>query len=448
LVDISKEIDYSIVNPAKLPVELQLDICQRCHIQGNAVLNPGKSFFDFRPAMKLSDVLNVFMPRYSGDNTMHIMASHAERLKMSRCFLATNKKLKNETLGALFSSQQSLTCITCHNPHVSVRVTDKNVFNDACKKCHVSPTSQIQNEKEMFSMLVCTEKPEARNAKQDNCVSCHMPRNHTTDIPHVITTDHYIRKPLKEEMVKDIREFVGIVCINNPSPPNDVIAEGYLSYYEKFTPNPLALDSAKKYLPDNSPEDVKTNFSLLVRWAFLKKDYKKVISYVQQCADVYSFLKKIKFNNNSAWTAYRIGESFNSLSDVENALLYFSLAVKLEPYNPEFRNKLGALQLSLKKIKDAFKNFSFIYHENPNYVPALTNLGYYSLTIEGNPERAESYYRSALQLDPDNEQAMLNMAGLYIFRKNLKEAKRMLEVLLRKYPGNLQAQQVMTQLNL
>jgi len=448
LVDISKEIDYSIVNPAKLPVELQMDICQRCHIQGNAVLNPGKSFFDFRPGMKLSDVMNVFMPLYSGDKTKHIMASHAERLKMSQCFLVSNEKLKNEIPGALFSSKQSLTCISCHNPHVSVKVTDKNVFNDACKKCHVTSSVSGLNEREIVSKLVCTENPETRKAKQDNCVSCHMPRNHTTDIPHVITTDHFIRKPLKEEAVNDIREFIGIVCVNNPAPQNSVMAEGYLSYYEKFTPNPMALDSAKKYLPDNSADDVKRNFALLVRWAFLRNDYKKVIRYVQECADVDSVFLKVKFNNSPAWTAYRIGESFNSLGEQENALKYFLLAVTLEPFNLEFRNKLGALQLSLKKIKEAFENFSFIYSENPKYIPALTNLGYYSLTVEDNTDKAESYYRSALQLDPDNEQAMLNLAGLFIFQNKVKEAKRTLEALLKKYPENLQAKQVMTQLNL
>ena len=61
IVDTSKAVDYSIVNPAKLSIDLQLDICQRCHIQGNAVLAPGKSFFDFRPGMHLSDVMNVFI---------------------------------------------------------------------------------------------------------------------------------------------------------------------------------------------------------------------------------------------------------------------------------------------------------------------------------------------------------------------------------------------------
>jgi len=49
LIDTSEYIDYSIVNPAKLPMELQTDLCARCHLQGTMVLQPGKSFYDFKP---------------------------------------------------------------------------------------------------------------------------------------------------------------------------------------------------------------------------------------------------------------------------------------------------------------------------------------------------------------------------------------------------------------
>lgn len=281
---------------------------------------------------------------------------------------------------------------------------------------------------------------------QDNCVSCHMPQNTTTDIPHVITTDHFIRKPVKEETVQDIREFVGIVCINNPEPSRESIAAGYLSLYEKFTPNPLALDSAKKYLPDDREENIRKNFSLLVRWAFLKYDYKKVAEYVRQHGNTDSVFKKVKYNNDAAWTAYRIGESFLALNNNKEAFEYFSKAVMLEPYNFEFRNKLGALQMSTGKEKEAAENFLFIYAENPKYVPALTNLGYYYLSVEGNPGKAERLYHDALALDPDNEQAQLNMAGLHIFRKDFKKAKQVLESLLKKDPGNMQAKAVLKQI--
>ena len=62
LVDTAKAIDYSIVNPRKLTWERQIDLCQRCHLQGNAILKEGKGFTDFRPGMVLSEFMDVYMP--------------------------------------------------------------------------------------------------------------------------------------------------------------------------------------------------------------------------------------------------------------------------------------------------------------------------------------------------------------------------------------------------
>ena len=67
LVNIKKDIDYSIVNPRKLPFKLQVSVCQRCHLQGNAVLQPGKTFFDFKPGQPLSQTMDVYLPRYAGE---------------------------------------------------------------------------------------------------------------------------------------------------------------------------------------------------------------------------------------------------------------------------------------------------------------------------------------------------------------------------------------------
>lgn len=96
IIDTSKYIDYSIVNPGKLSANLQFEICQRCHLQGNAVLKPGKSFFDFKPGMQLSEVMDVYLPRYKNADHDFIMASHADRLKQSQCFVVSAKNNANE----------------------------------------------------------------------------------------------------------------------------------------------------------------------------------------------------------------------------------------------------------------------------------------------------------------------------------------------------------------
>jgi Flp pilus assembly protein TadD len=109
---------------------------------------------------------------------------------------------------------------------------------------------------------------------------------------------------------------------------------------------------------------------------------------------------------------------------------------------------LGALQMSIGMQKEAAENFMFVYKENPQFVPAITNLGYYYLSAENNAVKAGELYNTALTLDPDNEQALLNMAGLYIYGKDFKKAKQILEALLKKVPGNMQAQRVLRQIEM
>ena len=57
-----------IVNPSRLPTDLQFDICQRCHLQGTAILHDNKSFKDFKPGMHLNDFIDVYLPKYKNDD--------------------------------------------------------------------------------------------------------------------------------------------------------------------------------------------------------------------------------------------------------------------------------------------------------------------------------------------------------------------------------------------
>jgi hypothetical protein len=440
LIDITQNTDYSIVNPAKLPIALQLDICQRCHIQGNAVLNEGKSFFDFRPGMHLSQVMNVFMPVYKGQENEHIMASHAERLKMSQCYIVSVQHAEKMNTGKeLMPYKNAMTCVTCHNPHVSVKETGSDIYNKACTNCHSKSDVHATT---ALAKTTCTETPARRAAVMDNCVSCHMPKNSTIDIPHVSTTDHFIRKPVAPEQVQKIKEFVGIACINNAGADKITRGKAYLSFYEKFVHNKVYLDSAKALITDATAADVKANFNSLVRWAYLKEDYRQVITYANQAGDIAALLSTKDFANDDAWTAYRIGEAFSQTRMDNKALFFFDKAVQLAPFIPEFRNKLGSSQVINKDFDKAKTNFELLIRENPGYAEAYINLGYLTLTVFRNVEAADGLYEKALKLDPDNVQALLNRAGTQVFLNKPKEARKLLQQVLVVDPSNNRAKQL------
>jgi len=435
-IDTSKYIDYSIVNPAKLPIDRQFDVCQRCHLQGNTVLKEGKSFFDFKPGMKLSDYMTTFLPRYKNADNEFIMASHADRLKQSKCFI---KSFNPETdKKSLKPYKNSLTCVTCHNPHLSVKVTGKEIFNTACKNCH-SPSTKNN---------LCSEKEEVRAKLNDNCVSCHMPNSGSIDIPHVSVHDHYIRKPMKKEEIQKVKEFIGLHAINEKNPANYIKAKAYIQQYDKFEYKVAYLDSAQFYLSDKTKEDVIRNFELLVHLNFIKMDYKKIVFYLNQIGDIDKLkkpLNKKSWDNANAWTAYRIGEAYYILGDIPSAYTFYKKACDLSAYNPEFRNKLGASLLAMKRVPEAITVLSNVVNESPKFVQAINNLGYANL-ISGNVLKAEELYNRALALDPDYESLLMNVAGLKIYQKKYKEAEILIKNLLKKNPENEQAKIVLIQL--
>jgi Tfp pilus assembly protein PilF len=443
LVDISKEIDYSIVNPAKLPIALQMDICQRCHIQGNAVLNEGKSFYDFKPAMHLSEVMNVYMPVYKGREEEHIMASHAERLKMSQCFISSNANTADAN--TLKPYEHGLTCVTCHNPHVSVKVTGQDHFNSVCRNCHHSDGEHLQVSSSI-AQLVCSEDMQKRRAVNDNCVQCHMPKNGTVDIPHVSVTDHFIRKPIDTATVQRIKEFVTLACINNPKADITSRGNAFISYFEKFSNNPAFLDSAKRYFSETSDDNVAKNLKSLVRIAYLRNDFSGVISYAERVKNIFSILNHKSFSNDDAWTLYRIGEAYHALNNLPEAINFFQHAINLESFNLDFRNKLAQTQVEAGKIDEARKNFEFILDQNPKYASAYVSLGYLILSVDHNIAKADNYYDKALALDPDNEQAMLNKAGTLMYQSRKKDAEAILEKLLKKNPQRADAKMLLKNL--
>jgi predicted CXXCH cytochrome family protein len=450
VVDVGKEIDFSIVNPAKLPIALQLDVCQRCHIQGNAMLKTGKSFYDFKPGMQLSDVMDVYMPVFTGNDDEHIMASHAERMKQSRCFTESIQKAEavNPNKSELFPYKNAMTCVTCHNPHVSVKETGKDQFNNACRSCHYGGRNDIVRNEVAGSNSDCSASMKLREAVNDNCVSCHMPRNSTIDIPHVTTTDHFIRKPVKKDEVKKIKQFVTLACINNPKA--DAVSRGaaFLNYFEKFEPgSTYLLDSAKKYFPDSDKEQVKENFKYLVRWAYLMNNPELVIQYCENVPNVMSTLTKKSYSNEEAWTSYRIGESYSSIGNSELATSYFQNAVALAPYQLDFRNKLSRAQFEQGKYAEARKNLEFIIHENPKYASAYVSLGFLILSVDHNVERADKMYTAALDLDPDNEQALFNKAGSLIYLGDKPAAIKMLKRLIALNPQHPQAGKLLKSLS-
>ncbi len=403
IVDTSKGPDYTIVNPRRLSAELQNNICQRCHLQGISVLNDGKTFFDFRPGMHLSEVMNVFMPQYEGAQDKMIMASHVERMKKSNCYVSSGK----------------MSCITCHNPHVSVKFTQHSQYINACNSCHGAGKQQ------------CTEKEAVRQTKGNDCITCHMPRNGSIDIPHVAVTDHYIRKrPMDDATKSKITAFLGLKSFNNDNPDAITTARAFMEFFERYNPNKGLIDSALKYLnKEQSREASEKQNRDYIRAYFLLNDFGKVVQYAASLKPE---------NIKDAWACYRIGESYYNMQQADKALPWYTQSVSIWPQSLDFQNKYGNCLLALDKVKEAQDVFTYILSENSDYLSANVNLGFIYMQ-QGNKTMSYDYLMRALKLNPDYEQTLINLAVWHHNNGNDGNAKKYLSHLLKKHPQNEQA---------
>ncbi len=419
LVDTARDTDYSIVNVKKLPADLQFEVCQRCHLQGNTVLQPGKSFLDFKPGMKLSEVMEVYLPRYSNADDEFIMASHIDRFRQSECVI---------------QGAEGFNCISCHNPHITVKETKIEKFNSTCGNCHRGAPAHE-----------CTEEESKLRAANFNCVSCHMPASGSTDIPHVSVHDHKIKIPGRVVDTSGLREFLGLVAVNNPKPAPRNKAVAYLQQFERFEAKDWYLDSALFFL--QKAGDPSRHLNQWLQYYFLKQQPAEVVALVERIgqSEVLQKLNKVSYDNEDGWAAYRIGESYQQRGKSSKAMLFYQRAVELVPHAPDFRLKLANSLQQLGRHNEALTAYRAILKEQPYHAEALNNLGFYYLQ-QKEFKRADRYFRKALSRNPDYELAWLNLANSLLLQDNNEEALKALKEALRINPQNERARQALSYL--
>jgi len=411
IVDTSKFIDYTIVNPRDLPRDLQMDLCQRCHLQGIAVLNEGKSFFDFRPGMQLEEVFNVFLPRYTDSDERFIMASQADRLRLSPCY-----------------RQSEMTCITCHNPHQSVEVTGKAQYNNACQNCH-------QQEQQS----ACSASEAERLAMDNDCSGCHMPKSGSIDIPHVNITDHYISRnnikgKARAKVATGDPDFLGLKILTKEKATPLEMAKAYIAMYDKYADSPIMLDSAYYYL--QQAKESEEAFRTHIHYYFARQEYTALAKAAEG---------KSAKTVDDGWTAYRIAEALDKSGNTEGALPFYQKAITKLPYHLDFQEKLGGAYIKLKQLNEGIETLEWVLSENPRRPVALTNLGF-AYALSGNLNKAEALYDKAIALDPDYEQALLNKAAVRMYQRDLATTRELIDQVLAINPDNQQAQAVARQI--
>lgn len=397
IVDVGKQPDYSIVNPAKLPVELQFDVCQQCHLQG---VNVDKSGKVFRPGLRLGDVREVFLAP-PADESQFGIASHAARLRQSACFL---------------QSKGQLTCTSCHDPHVSIKEQPAEFHRKRCQSCHA------QGHKS------CAAPQSERAARHDQCADCHMPKGGTSDIPHVQFTDHFIRKNPKLLASKPAPEnaaaplpYVRLLCATTDAPDSDAIGKAWLLYYERHEARPEYLKRALESLAD-------TSYFALSRVHYYQGKFEDAERLARKAAEQ---------DPQDALRQFHWAQTLEALHRNSEALSVYLKLFQENASLTESANRAATLLLKTRQgqtsaLYEAEKLLLKAAAEQPHRPETFANLGFVYLNLR-DYARAQRTLSRALYLNPDHRVTLENLILLKvrlgqddsaaIYRKRLEQLK-------------------------
>ena len=169
-----------ILDPAALDRHRQLSVCGACHLQGDVriELEPGV-LGAFPPGAELTARRAVFVAREPSDEIGFV--SQLERL----------------VLGACFQGSDSMVCTTCHDPHADLqRPEERARVRAACSGCHGDDSIEHPG-------TSCSRTDEARDR---DCVDCHMRATPVFDVAGAIVHDHRIeRRPPPPSHYRSLR---------------------------------------------------------------------------------------------------------------------------------------------------------------------------------------------------------------------------------------------------
>jgi hypothetical protein len=171
---VTKKMDTSIVNPAKLPSWLADNICMNCHEGDNRTLQPHKVPGDFRPGTPLNDTAVILKAPIDPRDPQSPLLEHYYSMSLSKCYRASKGKLG---------------CQSCHDPHVQPRgEAAAEYFRGKCLRCHSDRDCSIPVQERLGQ------------SPADACSNCHMPKQAVLTVSHSTLTNHRIVRSQEEAL--------------------------------------------------------------------------------------------------------------------------------------------------------------------------------------------------------------------------------------------------------
>lgn len=435
-------VDVTIVNPAHLSLDLQLDVCQQCHLNGAvSVLREGETATSYRPGRPLSAHRAIFA--VAGDDPTRVgVISHADRMKRSACFIESG----------------SMTCVTCHNPHEGFRDKGSSYFNETCQTCHrvgdlqaAMPTPALAEE----------------HAARADCFSCHMPKVTADDAPHASFTDHWIRvvgqdqivgsaqqgdlEPYYERDAGSVYEGMAYVVYSRTGGAPSYLRRGadrLASALEGHTEAGEAeylLGFARLQMGQAREAIAPLEAALAVeenpeRLNTLGQAYEQAGRSLTEAERLYR--RALALQPAAARIRVNLGRLLESQGKLREAVAEYGRAIDEEPWLAQAHVLLGGALAKAGDVGGAAGALREAIQLEPEQPDALTNLGVL-LAQRGDTEQAGRLFRRAVEVAPRNANALANLALYHLNEGRPEEAYASAQASLREDPTQATARQVL-----
>ncbi len=434
-----ERVRATIVNPARLGRERQLEVCMQCHLE-TSYLEPNEQraferpIFSYRPGEPMADYKLYFLPDAANATDDRFEIAHAAfRLRKSACF-----------------RNSQMTCLTCHDPHDIPHGPEATAhYVKACVNCH-------QGVKHTVALPAAS-----------TCLTCHMPKRRTDDTVHVVMTDHFIQRiepkrdllaPLAEAVVP-VRAVTNVALYYPEKPAATPAAE--IAVAEAQIKNEHGMERLQALLERYQPGAPEPYFVLAqeyeregneteaARWSRLALEKRGNFepAIVQLAHALFATHQDAEGTRTLEEGVTQYPQDDLMLSDLGNAYLrggdsaqaaaMLERAVKANPEQPEAHNLLGAIARDRGDLSTAEREFREALRYQPDDAQANDNLGNV-LFQHGVYKEAAFYFEKAIDADPTFTEAHHHFGRLLVLMDQVPRAVAELNEAARESAGDFQ----------
>ena len=344
---------HAVLLPGRLTRERRIEVCTQCH--GNAVKPRGPAF-SYRPGEPLEAHFRTAVTQHPEQD--HV-ANQIKYLRQSKCF----------------QKSDSLTCVSCHDPHRPHDAANPAAARQACLQCH-KPEA-------------CTDRPKLPDAVRDDCIGCHMPQRvwmnvhfHTEDDRYVPPIRRYQHRIAVDRVARSEVLLGGIRSSPTEAKKEEAgrLTAELVGYWLKGSETRrteyrflAAIGAAREALRLDPPPELREKATAALRTA--------IDQQTRLDADLVDAFQEAR--------EQRILGSMDLLESILTRKPNWAVA----------HSKLGTLSAVTGHKDRAIQHLEAVARDDPDNASGLAMLGWLAY-LDGRPADATEFYRRAVEIEP------------------------------------------------